>query len=479
MANPDRLMAAGMSADLAGMLGQQTATNLTATGTTYNNAFVLITQNAFFSTVPTGSGCLLPSSTAEPPYTVYNGGANALNVYPTTTQVINGGAPGVPFVLGVGEVAVFTAADNVGWLAVSAGSGLAATPLRYWRKAVANVRSGAGRGTVVVIGDSTSMGAGAGDSGTAALTNAYPYSFPSQLAPLLNATVPTSFQNIFGGQAGAGVLTYTAYDTRVTFGTGWTTSGGATLGSTFFAYTNGSASKLTFTPSASFTRIKVWYYQNTGQGTLTVDVDGGASLGTINTSGSSLYTSQTFTCAAGTHTINLTAGNNGSLFIGGVVVWTAATPAIDLILAGGYGTIASSWAAPTTAFSPRTALQALAPDLTIYDLTINDSNAGTNVAAYKASMELLIQAAQVSGDVVLMVGPPSNTTAATDGTLDLYVQALEQLAATYGCLMLNIKQRWVSYAVTDPILPYYDNLHPERQGYADIAQAASVLLAVN
>lgn len=127
MANPDRLMAAGLAPEIAAMLGQLTAVGLTATGTTATDAFPLITQNAKFSTVASGTGCLLPSSQAQPPFAIYNGGANTLKVYPISTQTINGGAAGAAFSIVAGEAALFTALDSIGWVAVAATNGAALT----------------------------------------------------------------------------------------------------------------------------------------------------------------------------------------------------------------------------------------------------------------------------------------------------------------------------------------------------------------
>lgn len=368
-----------------------------------------------------------------------------------------------------------------GFVGLSALGGIAAArsavvyPMRNWRKAVANVRSGAKRATIAVIGDSTTMGAGAGSGGSGGLTAAYPHGFVAALAARLSDYVPTSFQSICGGQAS--LVSYPTYDTRVTLGAGWTTSGGGTIGATFFAFANGSATELTFTPDAAFDRIKVWYYRAPGQGTVAVSVDSDPSLGTINTAGAALYTSQTFNCALGEHEVVLTAGNNGALFIGAVITWNSAVPAIDMIQAGWYGSIAGSWDDTTPAFAPMACLAAFAPDLTVVNLTINDSNAGTAIGTYKAAMAQIVETGQASGDVLFMVGPPSDTVAATNGTLDRYISVLQGLGIQYGINIVNIKDRWKSFAATDPTLPYFDTLHPERLGYEDIAQAIYETLA--
>lgn len=343
-----------------------------------------------------------------------------------------------------------------------------------WRKAVANVRTGAGRGTLLFIGDSTTMGAGAGTGGTVALNAAYPRSLAARAASILNSTfVTTQLNSVWGSQAT--LVSYATYDTRVSLGTGWAMSGGGTLGSNFMRFTNGATGTLAFTPTASCDTVKIYYYVASGQGSFTVDVDGGASLGTINTNGTTNYTSTTYTFAAGTHTINLNAQNNGSLFVGGIVPQLSTTPAIDVVLGAWYGARAGTFNA-AGGFGPLTAMRALAPDCTVVNLTINDSNAGTPFATYQANMVGIIEAAQESGDVVLMIGPPSGTQNATDGVLDQYINIVYSLAEQYGCAVVDMRRRWISYAAIQPTFPYYDTLHPMNLAYADAAQAVASAL---
>ena len=127
-------------------------------------------------------------------------------------------------------------------------------------------------------------------------------------------------------------------------------------------------------------------------------------------------------------------------------------------------------------FGPLTALRALAPDCTVINLTINDSNAATNIDVYRNNMKSIINAAQESGDVVLMVGAPSNSVRATNGTLGLYVNVVYELAASESCAVVDMKRRWGSYDDIQPTFPYYDTLHPGNLAYADQGQAVASAL---
>lgn len=347
-------------------------------------------------------------------------------------------------------------------------------PFLKWRKAVANVRTGTARAKLLFVGDSTTMGAGAGTGGATNLNAAFPRCFPARVATILNQTfVPCSFNSIWGSQNAPAVLTYSTYDTRTVFGTGWAMSGGGTLGANFIRFTSGGGvATFAFTPTAAFDTITIYYYAAAGQGTFTTDVDGGASLGTTNTATGSGFLSTSFTVSAGTHTININAQNNGSLFISGIIPSLSTTYAVDAVLAGHYGATALNYT-PAGSFGPLTALRAYAPDCTVVNLTVNDAFQRTNLSTYRANLATLISAAQESGDVVLMVGAPPNNTVTTSGTLGLYADVVYDLAAQYNCGLVDIYRRWGVYSNISAYFPYYDALHPGNLAYADMAQAVA------
>ena len=110
----NELMAAGMPARPARLMADDVPANgLTATGTNQATAFILKSSISLFSTVPSGTGCLLPSSEAKPLYSVRNNGANALIVYPSGTETINLAAS---ISLPAGKSGLFMP-TGVGWMA--------------------------------------------------------------------------------------------------------------------------------------------------------------------------------------------------------------------------------------------------------------------------------------------------------------------------------------------------------------------------
>lgn len=85
-----RLVVAGMSAVAAQASVGTVASNLTATGSTQAAALPLGADNNYFATVSAGTGCICPPMNPGDDITVYNGGANALLIYPQVGGQIKG-----------------------------------------------------------------------------------------------------------------------------------------------------------------------------------------------------------------------------------------------------------------------------------------------------------------------------------------------------------------------------------------------------
>lgn len=81
------IAAGGTSAGSAQAINGRVATGLTATGTTISDALDLNATVNVFSTVASGTGAQLYSMQVGDQMEVYNGGANALLVYPDQTTV--------------------------------------------------------------------------------------------------------------------------------------------------------------------------------------------------------------------------------------------------------------------------------------------------------------------------------------------------------------------------------------------------------
>lgn len=347
---------------------------------------------------------------------------------------------------------------------------LNAASLPHWRAAVARVRAGTGRGRLLMVGDSTTQGYGA--QGSASAVGDWPLSPVSALSKLLSTYyVQTSVANFFGdtNALGAGT-TYALYDTRFTMGANWTESTThPILGGDWFQYDNLAVTNITFTPTTAFDTV-ICYNWKASPGTFHFNVDGGASLGT-STGGSTGYQALSSTVAKATHTINIVPDNNGAIFFAGILAYDSTAPSIDVMQEGFNGSTIASYLGSSQPYNAIPAIQFLAPDETVINETINDivANGVAGIPAYTIKVQSLITAAQASGDVILMMGVPSSTNTATD--LAAYRAALMGLALANNVPFIDLSTRWVSYAFTNPIMPYGAGVHPGVVGIQDEAQA--------
>jgi hypothetical protein len=89
MALQARLVASGLSAQNAAAIQGTVGNTLTATGTTQGTALALPGDVNRFTTVGANSGTILPAMNPGDAAIIFNGGANALSVYPPTGGQIN------------------------------------------------------------------------------------------------------------------------------------------------------------------------------------------------------------------------------------------------------------------------------------------------------------------------------------------------------------------------------------------------------
>lgn len=89
MSASNELMGLGMPAALASQLGANAQTAVTAAGSTQTDATALTGEFVEVATAGASTGVKLPASGASF-YIVYNGGANAVKVYPPVGSYMNG-----------------------------------------------------------------------------------------------------------------------------------------------------------------------------------------------------------------------------------------------------------------------------------------------------------------------------------------------------------------------------------------------------
>lgn len=193
------------------------------------------------------------------------------------------------------------------------------------------------------------------------------------------------------------------YDPRVAVGAGWAANFGS-LGTVRLANTT-TTNPISLTPEQPFDRFDVLYAQSGGQGTFSANVDGGATIATVNASAASALGKHTFSCPLGLHTINIARLTAGVSIIA-IIPWVSTSR--DMLLlnsAAGSSTTAMhsetnlAWAAPGTG----TYLQ---QRLTVISLGINDLIQNVPAATMRANLRALVAGVSISGPVLLVTPVP-------------------------------------------------------------------------
>lgn len=345
--------------------------------------------------------------------------------------------------------------------------------LPIWRKALGNVLAGTGYATVACIGDSTTMGAGAGSSGTSNTTGARANSYPALLKKLLNGMgIPAIDENTWGDNTtpGGGTAGITSYDPRVTFtGTSWSRTATALAGALFTNAATSNTDALIFTPTTPCDTFVIWYVQNSGFPTFTV-TDGGTTLATINAAGSAAFPGQIVTRAsATTNPISIQkSSGTGTFYIGGIDAYNSATKSVRLFNWGTYGSWTTNWTGAGSPWSTLNAIQLVKPSLSIIQLGINDIRNNVSAATYQANMQSLINACKANGDVILLRFHPDNAPA-NASLLPGYSAAQSALSVSNNIPLIDLTARFGSYSAMSSV--YWDSVHLLPAGNADVASA--------
>jgi len=395
-------------------------------------------------------------------------------------------------VSGAGNVATWT--DNTGTslntpaggsVAVGGGGTSGGLPtLTRWNAALTAMKAGARNAKVLFLGDSTTAGffaTGVNSAGCRPLATA------DVFAQSLSSGVGYYGNTI--GDPTNGAATFQAYDTRWVFDPAWAVGavvglGGGTIG----AATTVAVTTTTFSPVQAFDTIDIYYIQNSGYGTLQLNVDGGAQLGaTINCSGTLSIVKTTRTCTLGVHVLNFVKPIGGNVLLIGVSTYNSAVKGIECLNAGKGGLTSTAAALSANAWDPAVAtsigtIAQIAPDLTIINLTINDWIGAVAPATYTTNIQKLIDAYRLYGDVILQTGVPEAPGTVSIANQRLIVSAMRNLAVDNGIPILDVHQIWGDYNYAKDTLGYFaptnDLVHPGATGYAAIAVSAKALIGV-
>lgn len=113
-----KLKGSGLSDLAVAAIGYDAASGLTATGTNQATAYSLTASDNEFTTVASGTGAILYAGTPGDSQVVYNGGANALTVYPPSGSSINGLAANAGILLPTNTSCMFKCLTSTRWTGI-------------------------------------------------------------------------------------------------------------------------------------------------------------------------------------------------------------------------------------------------------------------------------------------------------------------------------------------------------------------------
>ncbi len=337
---------------------------------------------------------------------------------------------------------------------------------------------------IAIIGDSLSVGqfAQANTSGQPWYQGApYQSSLSALLAGLLAGTDSTFFGGVQKSDTGAAGLSHMlSYDTRISQGAGigWQTYyiGYPTIGANFDAI--GATATLTFSPVEAWDKVDIYSIKESGYGSLTLS---GAVSGTINSGGFSAsgVNVDSFSKSYGTGAITLTPTNENHIV--GLDFYSTTSPKLNVLKLGLGSSTSADWTATGSNWHSLDCLNFIKTSnpvhLYVLQVGANDmiNNGSGGLSAYISNMQALITALQMSstnptgGDVLLVFPPLVN--GASNSVVQLYKNALWQLARSNGCLFVDAMAAFLnnSYASGKNWLSVANNVHCSAAGYAALA----------
>lgn len=243
----------------------------------------------------------------------------------------------------------------------------------YWKAKLASTATG--NATIAVFGDSITQGFEASDLTTRASGNTY--------VNVLRNALQAQY-----GDGGSGFISaamsplffsapWTSANTGVSTTGTWTKESGAGPASADI-YTNAPGSTVTF-QYVRGTKIPVYHGTNTIAGFFTVTIDG-TLVGNVNSNAALGIGVETYTVAAGTHTVTITASDTNYTNIFGVRGTNSTGVIVDNFGLTGQTSGGGLSAAGYGATVPWSGGSSIPCDLFIYALGVNDAHANTGYA---------------------------------------------------------------------------------------------------
>ena len=337
---------------------------------------------------------------------------------------------------------------------------------------------------MMMNGDSIFEGFSSGGGGF--LYDENTLSIPTNTARLLTL-VSSRYKAHANAWLGGSAMTATqlrATRTRITGMSGWVdaNSGAQVTGGTYNWNFGGGGTPLIYTPSIAFDTVKLHYIGGFADTVTISSSDTATWTGSpLVTGGAARHAIATFTTGTAAVRDLYISSSGAALFVIGVHLYDSTTKRTTIINASYYGSTIDTWLNVSTAYQPgsygtsNNPVNAIAPDMVVTLLGVNDLTAGMTAANYETKLKLYCDVWKSTGtaDQVLWTFPPIKVTGANDTLVRQadFATAVANAAAAKGCGVYDLKARWNTYedAVVNGFMNSNDFVHPSGLGHIDAA----------
>lgn len=360
--------------------------------------------------------------------------------------------------------------------------------LQKTRAGLNRVRAGQGNMTINLYGHSAIVGVGGGTLSASQgqyIVGAEPYTVGAALARALNRYGVAARRGGWfgmGALAGVAIADFFAFDPRINGAAGWAKPVGGTASNSFGGAMPANTGTLnaawTFTPTETWDRMVTYFAKFSGGGTFTVDT-GGSALTTQSTANATQDIGSVTTSAASdaVQAANLKPTVAGGVYLVGQESYRSAASEVRVRTIGWNGATSTVLSATDLPFSTRNALGFIGGDLTVIECMRNDQNSAIPVATFQANLTGIVTAAQVSGDVILLVDHAPKTWGFTNDAA--YIAAIYAVGAAKNLPVVDITKRIDTDGSAANALNYFcpDLVHYNATGWGDIGSWLGQLLA--
>ncbi len=461
---------------------------------------VLVTAPEVIGTPTVGTASSYTASTWTGAYSVAHkwqlgddvNGTGAVDVATTATYTPIAGDVGK--FLGVGATATNVGGDTFAksaiWKAVQAA--IVIPTQRKLYDAIAEHKAGTRvRPPIILgIGDSnfTGQGAGIGGGVQPILTGAFPRSplqvMAQKLSPLKGCVVRTG---AFFGEGNTwinGSMPISDYDSRLTLGTGWDRhSSTNTIGGRMLRSSTAGA-VLTFNAGYPCDTVEVYFpVVTTASGTVEVLSSDDTVIGS--------YTSTGGAAAAGKITLQSSKFADGivkfksttvspTAYLIGAICYNSAEKSIIVCQGTRSGGVASNYSSIPEPWNGAGMARAIAPDLGIIALTLNEIVNNGSPATYKTNMDTIISQFTPTADIIAGTGFRGNGTNFADASTvwtGIATATKEVVDANPTRLLFkNMHEVFPSYSASQAAGYIVDDLHMTALGYAKQADEYAAMV---